>query len=462
MFDVGSYTLGVTGIETYRHTQTPGREETAAMQKRIARKWNAVRHAMHKVTDLSQDEMGAWQLERISILVDNAFSSHPFYHQLYKSSGFRRGDIVTWEDYHALPTISKNDIIQNYDLFTTGLGPRSNECYSMRTSGSSGKALTTLMDPTWMDHEVLQYFRFYEQMLTRRRKPQEWAYWMYLTCPQVTSLEGSYPTFTVSNECPPELVLSHMRLLKPTIISGIAGSISRLASLVRDPNELGIKAITTNSEPSTKAERARIATLMGAPVHDEYSSVELSFIATECISGRYHIVEDNVRVDTLNPNADGVGEIVATNLVNTYMPFIRYRQGDIIKINQSGSECECGNRRRYLETFMGRSDQFLESKANGMVSPDQIMALYDRTLISSDSGIGEFQIIQTSLDNVDLFVVPQSKAENINSSSVREFVSGLKNIFGDRDLNVQLQIVQAIPPSRSHKRKLIENRIVPV
>lgn len=97
----------------------------------------------------------------------------------------------------------------------------------------------------------------------------------------------------------------------------------------------------------------------------------------------------------------------------------------------------------------------------GVTGIEAYMALYDRTLIPSDSGIGEFQIIQTSLDNVDLFVVPQSRAEGINSSSVREFVSGLKNLFEDQALNVQVQIVQAVPPSRSHKRKLIENRIVP-
>ena len=56
------------------------------------------------------------------------------------------------------------------------------------------------------------------------------------------------------------------------------------------------------------AERVLIGERLGAPVFDKYSSVELSFIATQCIHGNYHLVEDNVRADVLNFDLGGAGK----------------------------------------------------------------------------------------------------------------------------------------------------------
>jgi len=301
--------------------------------------------------------------------------------------------------------------------------------------------------------------RFNEQMLGRRRATSEWQYLIYLICPPFTSLDGKFPTFSVSNECPAPSLLEHIEKIKPAVVTGIPSSLLRLAELIDDPSKLGIKAISTNSEPSTKAERAKISERLGAPVFDEYSSVELALIATECNKSRYHIVEDNVRVDVMKPDKEGRGEIVATNLLNTYMPFIRYRQGDIIKIDAHAAACECGNNFRHIESFMGRSDQLLQSRTIGKVPSDLIMALYDRTLLISGAGVLEFQIIQREVDKVSLVLVPDGSKGGANPKSIETFVEGLKGIFADPDLNVGVEEVKALPPNKSYKRKLIENQI---
>ena len=458
MFNPANFTFDLPDIQKHLHVNKK-RPETLAGQQRLLRKWQLGRDRLFANTRLSADEMDAWQLERIALLVDIAFSTHPFYHQLYKSVGFKRGDLVTWEDYNALPTISKKDIIQNYDMFTGNLDQKFPENLSARTSGSSGQALTTNFDPAMVDHDLLHCMRFDEQMLGRKRADSEWYYKIFVAAPYYSSLDNRFPTFTVSNECPPEAVLVHLHKIRPAILAGFPSYLLKLGSLIQDPRELGIRAIATVSESSTLAERRRIAEQFDAKVYNEYASVELCLIATECHKERHHIVSDNVRVDVLNPDETGMGEIVATNLNNTFMPFIRYRQGDTIRMDFHAAECECGNRFRYIESFLGRSDQILESCNVGKVRSDLVMALYDRTLLTAASKIDEFQIIQTKPDEVMLLLVPTSGHSHADQGAVCDFVSGLKAIFKDPDLNVRIEELKVIPPNKSHKRRLIENRI---
>jgi phenylacetate-CoA ligase len=458
MFDVTKYTYGIDAISKHLHTnlKTP---ETIKAQKRLLKKWNLRSHQLHSTTKQDLGITSEQQLKRISLLIDFAFSTHPYYHQLYKSVGYTKGDIVTWDDYHALPTISKQDIIQHFDMFCHNLAPTIDECYTSRTSGSSGQVLTAMFDHSMIDEDMMQCFRFYEQMLNRPRSPKEWLYQIYVAAPPFTSLNGEFPTFTVSNDCPPEIVLKHLGKIKPAILAGLPSYLIRLGELIDTPSKLKIKAINTNSESSTEIEREHISQMFGAPVYDEYSSVELGLIATQCHQHKYHIVEDNVRVDVLNPDKNGMGEIIATSLINSYMPFIRYRQGDVIRISENHNSCLCGSQFRALSSFMGRTDQFLVSSKIGKVPPDQIMSLYDRLLLTPEAGISEFQIVQTSMDDIHVRIVPKNKEEGPNLSSIQEFSEGLKRIFNNVDLNIIITEMDQLPENKSYKRRLIENQI---
>jgi len=463
MFNVGDFSYGISDIE--KHIQILGSRfaETQVKQRRMLQKWIYSRDLMHKRTRWSNEELSEWQLEKIATLVDFAYSTNPFYNQLYKAAGYERGAIITWDDYNALPTISKGDIVEHFHMFKNNLSPTVEECLASRTSGSSGRSLTVFRDQTTIDYVTLLGMRFEEQMIGRRREPNEWLYLIYLSCYPYTSLDGQFPTFAVSIDCPSESILAHWKLLKPTVASGLPNSFLRMASIVQNPSELGVLAINVNSESSTQEERKIIADKFACPVFDEYSSVELSLIATQCRSGRYHITEDNVRVDVLNPDKNGMGEIIATNLANTYMPFIRYRQGDMIQINSTlhtqSDICECGSNFRVLDSFAGRADQFLHSRAIGVIPPDKVMQLYDRCLLSQGDFVDEFRIVQTHIDRLQVFLVPTAGASQANPQSVERFVRELKELFEDCNLVVNVENVSTMPPNKSHKRRLIINEM---
>jgi phenylacetate-CoA ligase len=449
----------LTEIVPFIHTNKKV-PDTRERQRKLLHKWESSRERLHAATVAEPEVINAWQLERISLLVDYAYRTHPFYNKLYRSVGFETGDIATWDDYNALPAITKQDIITNSESFAgANLSPSLTECYSSTTSGSSGNILTSRFDTAMIHQDTMQVMRYLEQMLGGRRQPQDLFYKIYVASSPFTSLLGQYPEFTLSNECPPQLVLRHLKRIRPAILAGFASYLDRLCELVTDPAELGIRAINTNSESSTEAQRRRISQILGAPVSDEYSSVEMGLIATQCCKGRYHLVEDNVRLDVVNPDSDGMGEVVLTSLINGFMPFIRYRQGDNVKVGSRLAPCPCGNRFRYLESFLGRTDQQLISRTIGNVPSDLIMSLYDRVLLVPGANLAGFQIAQKKLEEIVITVVPADKTRSVNQALVNTFASGMKELFQDIDLHIRVEERPEMPTERSHKRRLIKCEI---
>src|SRR5258708_39495519 len=95
-----------------------------------------------------------------------------------------------------------------------------------------------------------------------------------------------------------------------------------------------MKVAETHSEYSSRAARQEWARQHGVPVLDEYSSEEATRIALEMPNGNYHVCEDTVHLDVLDPVTmepqipPQSGIAVITNLLNEAMPFIRDVQGD--------------------------------------------------------------------------------------------------------------------------------------
>ena len=82
-----------------------------------------------------------------------------------------------------------------------------------------------------------------------------------------------------------------------------------------------------------------------------------------------------------------MGEIIATDLWNYGMPFIRYQMGDVgVK---SGRLCSCGRGLPLLQEVTGRiSDFFIDSKG-GLVHGE-----YFTHLFYGIEGVEQFQLIQ--------------------------------------------------------------------
>lgn len=458
--DIRDFTFGVAGIEEYMHTPEEPSESSRHGERKIKQLWGRTRGSLLDRTTWSAERIDQFQFERVRAIVDTAYATHPFYHRLYSAVGYRSGDITSWEDYESLPVISKDDIIAHPDEFFNHLKVPSEQLHQANTSGSSGKILSIFQDEATSQISYLYEFRFYEQMLQRAREKLDWLYEVYLIPRRSSSFDGDFPVFTVSQNTPLEVVLEHMQRLNPTMLTGFASYFLRMADSGFDCTQFRLEAISTNSEPSTRGERDKISEAFGAPVFDEYSSEELWLIATECHEKKYHVVQDNVKVDVINPDGNGVGDIIATSLTNTYMPFIRYRQGDLGKLAEPGHSCSCPNGFHVLEKFHGRSNQTLVGINGEPLAPDIVMGVYDNWLLNPEAGISQFHIFQDARDHLTVYIEKRPGRE-IFKPRMEAFMQELHALF-DGQAKVDVKDFSEIPPSLSHKRRVVSSTVTPI
>ncbi|MCS7092282.1 MAG: hypothetical protein NZM26_02945 [Patescibacteria group bacterium] len=99
------------------------------------------------------------QLEKIRKLVTLAYNKIPIYREKYQRMGFESGDLKNWEDYHRLPVITKDDLINAFPNLCVNPDYMIEGLFSTRSSGSSGKILRIYVDPQAIIVNTLQGIR---------------------------------------------------------------------------------------------------------------------------------------------------------------------------------------------------------------------------------------------------------------------------------------------------------------
>ena len=431
-------------------------QETAATQSRLRRKWEHDRGRLRERIRMAPADLAAWQLERVRLLVDTAYATVPFYRDLYSSVGFEPGAIVTWSDFEQLPVVNKRMLVQadvGGQLSAAHAGSRA--LHSARTSGSSGLNLTIYQDNSSVDYRAMLYMRHCELFLGDDLKPDDWRYGVYFAAERFTSLLGAYPFVTASQECPPALFLRHLAELRPRLILSFPSYLQRLAAEGVALDTFGVEAIGTNSERSSPEERQRYSEVFGVPVLDEYSSEELSLIAHECRERRYHLIEDSAYLEVADPDDAGFGRMVGTSFGNFLMPFIRYDQGDIVRLADRDEACGCGTRFRMIDSFRGREDEGLIDGANRTVPADAVLGLCDRTLVVAESNVHQYQIVQVAPGRVELRVQLSDPSRGADTPLVAEFAAALPALFQHERVRVEVLQVSEFDAFASGKRRLI-------
>lgn len=453
--DVESDATTSAEIASYIRRNDRSLKESARSQRRVARKWQAQKHDLRGATWMLDHAREKQQLERVRNLVDNAFVTMPFYRSLYSHVGFEPGDIVSWSDFEKLPVVTKQMMVE------AGLGEQvvrsrpGETLHSARTSGSSGLNLTIYQDNASVDYRYLRYLRHCELLLGDVLGPSDWRYGIYFAAERFTSLNGDCPFVTVAQDCPTDVLVRHLAELRPRLILAFPSYLQRLAETGVSLADFGVEAVGSNSERSSVEERNRYSAALGVPVLDEYSSEEMSLIAYECRARRYHLVEDSAYFEVDHPDDEGFGSLVGTSLGNQCMPFIRYDQGDGVKIGESRAQCSCGSRFRLLDGFRGRDDEGLRDGLSRHVPADALLGLCDRTLVDVASNVQQYQIVQTRTDHVEVRLAladPRYGADNV---LVTTFVRQLPHLFENVTVTVEVVVVDRFETFPSGKRRLI-------
>lgn len=416
---------------------------------------------LYEAPFLSVERIEDQQLATIRSLVNLAFNKVPVYRKKYQEVGFELGDLKTWEDYHKLPVITKDELIESFPQLCVNPDYQVEDLFPTMSSGSSGKTLKIYVDPRAIIVDTLQGIRQFRLQSGENYSEKHTTVHVYTVPWWVDSLgKGDYQNIFISNLMQSEEISKILNEVEPDILSLYPTNLKSLLPFLSKQVKERLMLVVVHSEMSSKEERTSMAQAIGRPVYDEYSSEELTRIALELPCRHYHICEDTVRVDVANPNnfqpiEKGTGLVVATNLLNKAMPFIKYVQGDFVTVNKPQ---ECKVKWRQIEKVEGReNDAFI--RTDGVVIPaGTILDVTYRWMFDLGINIAEFELVQTSPRHITVNLKePSLEANEDKKNESHQHLQELLGFVMGNDVNISFNLVKEINKA-ARKRKPIKRQ----
>lgn len=410
------------------------------------------------------------QKKNLRFLLRHAYETVPYYHTIFKQAGLLPSDIKEPEDLVKLPVLTKGDLRKNFQNMVS----RTADFHKLvpSQSGGTGDPVRFYATKESFSWEVAAEFRAYEWAGYRLGK-RCYTFWgspvdlgrsqaIVNRFAQILERRFMADTFVIS-----EGVLTRfahlLRRFRPEIIRGYASSVFMMAKYL---NENGLdtvrpKAVITSAETLYDSMRKEIEEAFACPVFDYYGTREIGGIAAECPEHvGYHVSAENVVLEFVDDNgpvsAGEKGVILATDLRNLGMPFIRYKIGDIGV--PSDDACECGRGLPLMSSIEGRISDFMAcyDQAQRRVVP--VGPLYPVIIsVAMHLPIENCQVIQEKVNRLTIKVVRSKGYEKKHTDLLVRY---MQKYLGS-SVEMVVEFVDSIPPLPSGKRSVFLSRIDP-
>ncbi|MCC6216381.1 MAG: phenylacetate--CoA ligase family protein [Polyangiaceae bacterium] len=313
--------------------------------------------------------MQAQQLARARELWDHSRRTAPYYAGLPAP----RERAVTLEEWRALPILGRREVLDERErLRSSAPPPGHGPAREARSSGSTGRPVSVTVDrvAAALSHALALRSHFWHRRdLTLkgagiRALPSGAQAPMGLSAQRWAAHRDAGPLVLLDVHTTLDAQLDWLLREDPgylaTYPSNAAGLVARAeARGLRLPS---LRELGTFGEvvPDGLPERCR--RVLGVPLIDSYSAVELGHIALRCPEGAgYHVQSENVLVEILRDDHGAcdpgeTGRVVVTALHSFVMPLIRYDLGDLATV---GEPCACGRGLGTLTRVAGRSRNLL-------------------------------------------------------------------------------------------------------
>ncbi len=385
----------------------------------------------------TKEEIEKLQLNLLKQIVEHAYRTVPYYHNLFRSVNLSPLDIKKLEDIKKIPITRKDDLrILDIKQRLSSKYPLNN-LTMYKTGGSTGKVVKVFNNHTLVDLRVASIFRTYlnngyqftDKIGVLQFNPIK---------KQFLYKFGILQRVEIPFQLSLDRQLDMLQALNPAVLEGYP---SRLSSVSRAIIKNKIKRITpkliiTNSEILTESVKNNIVSCFGIQPTNVYASWEFGNIAWECPRHEgLHINADLLKVEILKneeaDTSDETGEIVVTDLFNKAMPLIRYATGDIgVKTSRL---CTCGRKFPMIDKIIGRTSERL-FLANG-TETNATTAISE--IMKHAVGVSEYQAIQYKKGELDILVIAD---EQFNQQKEKELENKLlKSLQLEEVQNIRVQ-----------------------
>ncbi|MBU4445200.1 hypothetical protein KJ656_08980 [bacterium] len=411
----------------------------------------------------SRDELREIQWKKLKNLLDHSYLNIPYYQNLFNKSGIHPNDIKSPEDFSKIPFLTKEAIINHnsemFDLKYHG------KFYSGKTSGSTGIPLKFYCTPEYSSWDWASRWRARNWYGVQIGDPEVaiWGRPLYSKAKRAKDLlKGRFRNtmlisgFEFSEENLERCSKTIIRF-NPCYIYGYSASVYQLAQYFKENfKEIplkDLKAIFVTAETLFPYQRKIVEETFNSPVSNEYGCSEVGGFAYECPHKQWHISTENVYMEFISVNG-GPKEIVATSLTNYYMPFIRYRIGDLGKAVDK--VCPCGRTLPLMKLHTGKVTDIVQLK-NGKTFSSEIFDYLNLALLDKkQQPFKQFQIIQKSESHFEIKFI---KGINFTEDSLNLFKKLLLDVVKDNSINLKYSEVEKIPKDQSGKIRYFVSEI---
>ena len=433
----------------------------------IYRRNDTLRHfrELEKTQWLSFEEIKKIQWNKLKNLLEYAYANVPYYNRVFKTLNMTPKDITTPDNFRKLPLLDKEDVRNNISHIVSS-NYKTKDLIPNSTGGSTGVNLNFFSDGknSGCVGAIVLRNDGWAGLEIGDKNARLWG------SPFDISLQDNLRN-KIYNKLFRTLFLSSYNLseedmfvyakkliqYKPKVVVGYSSPLYHFAKFLEENGINGInpKSIISSAEVLYDYQKELIESVFQCRVFNRYGCREFSTIAQECSQHLgMHMNAEHVYVECLKedgePAAPGErGELAITDLDNYGMPFIRYQIGDIGVL--SDRKCNCGRGLPMLEKIEGRIFDIVVGP-NGRAVGGTFWTLLLRTAIE---GIKQFQVVQESMSEINITVVPR---ESFEEGQIDTLINKIREHLGE-DMKVNFQIVDKIPPTKSGKFRFVISKV---
>lgn len=352
-----------------------------------------------EIEKASNEEINAFQEEKLKETLRYLNENSPFYKRLFKENNIQISEIKTLKDLQKTPVTTKDHLQSFNDDFLCV--PKSEIIDYVTTSGTLGDPVTFAL--TDNDLERLAYNEAISfaccgvgkedtlQLMTTmdRRFMAGLAY--FLGARKLGS-----GIIRVGSGIP-ELQWDSILKFKPTYLITVPSFLLKLIEYAQqheiDLQNTGVKAAICIGEPIREQDFSlnilakKIKKYWDIELFSTYASTEMSTAFNECEmhnGGHHHpelIIAEILDENNL-PVSDGeVGELTITTLGVEAMPLLRFKTGDMVQAYNE--PCKCGRNTLRLGPVVGRKKQMIKYKGTTLYPPAMYNILNDFSEVES-------------------------------------------------------------------------------
>lgn len=418
----------------------------------------------------SQDQIRAWQDERLVKTVRRVYDNVAYYRNLMEQKGITPDDIKSADDLYKLPFLTKDDL---RDAYPYGLmaAPLSDCVRIQSTSGTTGRRVVAFY--TQHDLDLWEDCCARAIMAAGGTKDDVvhvcYGYGLFTGGPGLNGGSHKVGALTLPmSSGNTDRQIQFMCDLGSTILCCTPSYAAYLGESICERglrDQIKLKAGIFGAEAWSEEMRQDIQKNLGIKAYDIYGLTEISGpgVSFECSEQTgLHINEDHFIAEIIDPVTGEVlpegekGELVFTSITKEAFPLLRYRTRDICVLSRK--KCSCGRTHIKMTKPMGRSDDMLIVKGVN-VFPSQI-----ETVLLNKGYPANYQIVVSRENNSDKLEVlvemtPEMFSDALSQVSAREkeLIEALKAMLGIYAV-VKLVTPKSIARSEGKAVRVIDKR----